>query len=141
MDPPQPKNGPHKEKYTKDNYKTTTTPTPSEPPAKRKKSVVVVLSAKEKEYALKAKREFEKIADKWGEPWRIHSAALEEISGHYGAEYLGDQIKYMLKEHAEALKDQNTMKQKPKRPIDKPQVYLSMACERNWAKSPHIKQR
>ncbi len=53
----------------------------------------------------------------------------------YGITYLTDQLNYMCDQQHRAFKDQKSMKIKKTKPIDNPEVFLRIACEKNWARS------
>jgi len=112
-------------------------------PLKKKENLpekkVVVVSSEDKEVSNSLKVYLEKFANKHGVEWDIPLAVLEELNSNYGIKYLADQLNYTTKRHEQAIKDESTpYKRKKESRIEKPQVYLSMSCEKNWANSVNL---
>lgn len=126
---PVPERYPQK-KLTKDIYTKTTTPTSS------KRKVAVVL---EKELTEQAKEKLQKMKDildkhalDWGEHFKIPIETFFQLAEKYGVDYVEQQYIYMGKIHMAFFKSKDSAYNK-KKPIEKPEIYLKLACQENFA--------
>jgi hypothetical protein len=77
----------------------------------------------------------------WGDAWKIPIDIFEYLCQKYGANYLNDQILYIIDKQIQALKDENSPYKKRKtEAISKPETYLKLSCQENYACSKNIKE-
>ena len=119
-------------------FKKTTTPTPFKGDA-----VVGVVSKEIKEAAKSFKEWIDKEADKkrkrkignhyedveWGISWIIPIEVYENNMAKHGVDYFRCQLDYMIRTQIDFDKG------KAKKPIDRPETYLNLACSRNYAEA------
>lgn len=113
------------------NKTTTTTPTPS---------VVVVVSENEKLAAKHVKDHAEKRIAEWGAEWNLSLDFLEKLMFFYGIAFVQDQYEYIIRKQSKYWKNRNMTYCKEAK-IDNPEIYLSLACDKNYAKSLNIKEK
>jgi len=141
--------GDHKEEPFKNiPIKKTTTPTSSSPVDK---SSLSFSNEKEKQAEKEAAHSFKDWVDnqaliererrigkrgtrihiekvQWGKSWMIPLMVYEKLFHHYGISYVQDQI-------GEMIRQQNELDEGKGKGIDKPETWLKMACEKNYAGS------
>lgn len=118
-------------------YKQTTTTT------KEEQQVVVVVSSKIEENTAINKMHgyLQDVAKHNGSAWDIPVDVLRFLVIAYGGKYVADQLVYITKRHAEALRDEKIPnKRKKVERIEKPETYLKLACEKNYATSSNKKK-
>lgn len=72
----------------------------------------------------------------WGQEWQIPLEVYLALMNNYNDAYVLDQVSYMLNKQHIAIKDENCYAKKKKTErIGKPETYLRMACEKNYAMS------
>ncbi len=137
---------PKEEPFKKNPIKKTTTPTSSSDVHKSKVEVDVV-SIAEKEAAIAFKEWIDKEATKsrrrkeghsrvdvqWGQRWNIPLATYEKLIKVYGIAYVQEQLSLMV-EHQKDF-DEGIGKE-----VVKPETFLKLACEKNYAGSDKKKE-
>lgn len=73
--------------------------------------------------------------------WTINSHVLEDLIIKYGILYVIDQVNRMIEKEFEARKHaENPYREVKTKPIEKPESYLRMSCEKNWASSKNTQK-
>lgn len=81
----------------------------------------------------------DKKANDWGHNWRLPLSLFVNLIRNYGDCFVLDQVSYMMAQQNQSILDQNKhyLKQKSK-PIEKPETYFKLACQKNYALSQNI---
>jgi hypothetical protein len=70
--------------------------------------------------------------------WSFNNLIILKLIKQYNSKYLTDQINYMIKAQEKSIKDSLIpTKKHPAKSIENPEVYLEIACKKNWASSEH----
>ncbi len=78
----------------------------------------------------------EKKSSTWGDAWKIPISIFIKLIEMYNIPYVTDQIFHIVQQQNTALNDEKKLSSKNKtRRIDKPESYLRLACENNYALS------
>lgn len=87
-----------------------------------------------KEAAISLQKFLANRVDRWGPGWNVPFSIIEILMKKYGIAYVNDQMQCMLAQQEQYLKDQDSnAKKKKTKPIEKPEIYLRIACEKNYA--------
>jgi hypothetical protein len=80
-----------------------------------------------------------RISD-WGHQWSIPFSTIESLMKKYGISYVSDQVHYMISQQQQSQRDERSSKKTKTKSIDKPEVYLRLSCEKNYAISENRKK-
>jgi len=94
------------------------------------------ISESEESNASKLKSYIKKRSPEWGDEWDLPLDLFEFLIEKYGIAYVTDQISYMLSQHNQSILDSKaSYKKKKVPPVVKPDSYLKISCDKNWAQS------
>ena len=61
--------------------------------------------------------------------------SIVKLIRKYGINYVTIQLNYMIDQQIQSFKDQNSMKKHKTVPVNKPETYLRISCEKNWGEA------
>ncbi len=99
------------------------------------KEVVAVSDDEVKKQSLRVIEFLDKNSKSLNHNVNVPIGTVVKLIKQYGIEYLTEQLNYMIRQQGQAFKDERSMKKNKTKSIDKPETYLRMACEFNWAKA------
>ena len=73
-------------------------------------------------------------AEIWDDPkWNVSLRLLLTLMKCHGIAYVSDQVTHMIQQEMQAIKDEKTSRKDKTKRISKPESYLRLACEKNFA--------
>jgi hypothetical protein len=75
------------------------------------------------------------LSDSWNDKWIMSENIYISLCQEYGSSYVMEQVNHMIRKERDSIRDSKSAKQKKTTPVEKPESFLKMSCEKNWAKS------
>lgn len=102
----------------------------------------VVHNSKKQETAKALKSYIDNRISEWGQEWQIPLQVYFFLIDKHNEAYVSDQVSHMISKQNTAIRDENSYDptKKKSRRIEKPENYLRLACEKNYALSQNTKR-